>query len=247
MFRRKRDKKQTVLIAPFIIYCPDNDNFERGKHWKDEKEFNIVSIDPGRTNFAYRLESRGRNGVIKTVEMGNVDIRDNSKPGINTEFNNINNLLDKFNIFYNKVHLIIVEHQIDLNPNTPRILQHVISYFLSLLKGKEKRPLIFEIMPRVKGDQLGYDKKTAEKGLKAWALAKARELLTHRNDEKGLRLLNKKGKKDDMADTICQIEALCKLLQLPLTQAKAEVKAEEKKEEPKKKKFIIINKKEDGQ
>lgn len=241
MFRRRRnDKKRTIPIGPYIMYLPDNDEYKR--KWCDDPLM-IISIDPGRTNFAFRLEERYKNGIVKTIAMSNTDIRSNEKKGVNVEYNNITAILEKYETYFDQLHIVIIEHQIQLNPDTPRVLQHVISYFLYALRNRKKRPLIFEIDASVKGRELSYNKKE-DGGLKSWSIAKAKSLLSRSKDDFGLEIMKKTKKKDDLADTICQAEALAKILGLPLTKEEAKPRpkvkvVDDEKTKKAKRKFIV--------
>ena len=92
-----------------------------------------------------------------------------------------------------------------------------------LLKNKEPQlPMFLELVPTLKGRELGAPPNLNEIGIKLWAIDKALELLTDRNDKVGLDILNRKvngrkEKKDDLSDTICQIEALFSYFNWPLT------------------------------
>jgi hypothetical protein len=211
-YRRSVKRKYTNPLGPFVIYLPDGGEYSRQEEWKEEKYYHLLSIDPGRTNFAIRLEKR-YDGKVETIKMENIDIRDNKQEGINVEYNNINKVLKGYSSYFDDLHIVVIEHQINLNPDTPRVLQHVISYFLLNLQNKKKKPLILEVDPALKGKQLGYIK--SEHGTtKTWAKLKALELLQERKDEAGLKIMKSKGKKDDMADTICQAEAVAQVLKL---------------------------------
>jgi hypothetical protein len=53
---------------------------------------------------------------------------------------------------------------------------------------------------------LGYDS-SVHGNVKKWSISKAIEILSNYNDINGLNILNKEKKKDDLADTVCQIES----------------------------------------
>ncbi len=77
--------------------------------------------------------------------------------------------------------------------------------------------LIVEVNPQLKGQQLGGPSGHNKPLLKQWAVNEAIRLFTMRNDEKSLQIINSITKKDDLADTVVQIEALFSLWNLPIT------------------------------
>ena len=78
--------------------------------------------------------------------------------------------------------------------------------------------MLFEIDPKIKGKELGAPPHLNERGIKQWSVEHCQKLLTKRNDTKGLEILKKQKKKDDLSDTVCQIEALFSLQGWPVTQ-----------------------------
>ena len=86
------------------------------------------------------------------------------------------------------------------------------------LKNLKPLAMICEIDSKLKGKELGASNHLNERGIKAWAIKKAKELSTKRRDYDALEILNKHKKKaDDLSDTICQIEAFFSYKEWPLT------------------------------
>src|SRR5438105_8963608 len=77
-----------------------------------------------------------------------------------------------------------------------------------LTKDNPNLPSIYEVSPKLKGEYLGAPKKISEKDLKLWSVNKAIEICKLRNDKYSLEAIEKIKKKDDLADTITQVEAL---------------------------------------
>ena len=114
-------------------------------------------------------------------------------------------------------HYIIIERQLPENYQATRVAQHLLSYFIFHLQDKYLLPSICEIDPKAKGKLLGAPKGCNKNELKKWSVVKALELSEMRKDTLTINLLNKMKKKDDIADVLCQIEAFCKMVGLPLT------------------------------
>jgi len=128
-------------------------------------------------------------------------------------------LLDNLVLSYiDEINMIIIERQMVENYKMTRCAQCVITYFLMKLKNKPLIPLILEVQPSLKSRQLNAPPDLNKRGIKKWAIRKARELLKNRNDIKGLNIFEAAGKKqDDLADTLVQIEAVMSFIGYPLT------------------------------
>ena len=87
------------------------------------------------------------------------------------------------------------------------------------LKNMELLPSILEVDPKIKTQKLGAEKGLTKPEVKKWAIRKAYELLGIRSDDVAIGIINEamKSKKDDLADTIVQIEAVFAYYNLPLT------------------------------
>jgi hypothetical protein len=98
-----------------------------------------------------------------------------------------------------------------VNYTTVRISQAVISYFMTKMANNSIHSVIMEISPKMKGDLLGAGKLTKLQ-LKQWAVEKAMDILTARNDRDSLYVLSRHNKKDDLADAVLQEEAALLIL-----------------------------------
>lgn len=210
-FGLKISKSQSPDKTPYTLYYPHNTSISE-RVWTDNY-YQFVSIDPAIKNFAFRIERRYHSGQIKTVAFDKFKINcikeDNGNIICDT-YNLLTSFLDKFEQFYKGCHFIIIERQLPQNYKATRIAQHTISYFLIKLTNSYLLPSIIEIDPKLKGKVLGAPKNITDKQLKSWAVEKATIMLNERNDDFALDVFRKfKNKQDDLADTICQIEAFC--------------------------------------
>lgn len=156
-------------------------------------------------------------GLVDGAEDGLVD-----ETGLYTAscvYTEMNNFLNKHLTLFKGAHLIIIERQIPDNYKMVRASQHVITYFLIHLKDLPHLPLILEIDPKLKSKELHAPKGLNPKQIKQWSIFKAREYLKHRGDTMSLKIIEdaQKRKRDDLSDTVIQIEAICHYLNLPVT------------------------------
>jgi hypothetical protein len=171
-------KIELLNNAPFSI---NNDNF-------------IFSIDPGKENFACRLEKRYSNGTIEGFIFVKIKLSENALSDITNFFIDNQELLSLTNI-------MIVERQMPINYRMVRISQHCETYFLS----KYPNVTLFEISPKLKAEK----KETYSTAL---------SILDNGKDFKSKELLEsmkkQKLKFDDMCDTVCQIHATLEELKI---------------------------------
>lgn len=208
MYSQKIPKSDKPRVEPYTIFNP-HDRTDRD--WSRLDQIQLVSIDPGSKNFAIRVEIRpwaNKNIPIRSLLFERVDF---SSPDNENSWDlhpNILRYLDSKRDILQQATVVIIEKQLSINYNAVRISQHVLTYFMILLKDKPTLPFIVEIDPKTKGKTLGAPKNITKPILKKWAVDKAKELCSHRGDIYSLSELNKKGKVDDLADTIVQAEAL---------------------------------------
>ncbi len=167
---------------------------------------NVLSIDPGRVNLAIRIERWNINGNISPILFTKLDLEedDNISPYISSL-----NFLNENKKLLLDIHIMVIEQQLPFNYKCVRISQHLISYFMTLTTNIDLLPSIYEISSKLKGEYLGAPKSINDKDLKKWAVVKATEILQARGDKYSLEILDKVGKKkDDLADTVVQVEAL---------------------------------------
>lgn len=158
----------------------------------------IFSIDPGRVNFACRLEERKKDGTIEGLLY--VRMRFEQLTDIQKFFEEHHELLKQTTI-------CIVEKQMSINYTMVRISQHVETYFLT----KYPNVAVYEISSKLKvGKDITIE--TAKKILLEGKDQRSYDLLEKLGNpvkEKGKRK-PKKEKLDDLCDTTCQIDAFMK-------------------------------------
>ncbi|GAG58427.1 unnamed protein product [marine sediment metagenome] len=221
MFRNPIPKTQRPGKARYIIHNCHSPEIIAGRNWNSQDYVRFVSIDPGRANLAIRIEKRSKikGGPIITEILDKYDIMkyEVDEEGISDLYQITNTILDRYRDLILQTHIILIEKQMPFNYKAVRISQHIISYFICLLKNRSLAPLIIEMDAKLKTDMLEAGKLNKQE-VKKWAMKIGRELLETRNDKKGIELLDTtKGKLDDLCDTIVQIEAICVLLNLPVT------------------------------
>ena len=206
----KIGKTQSPDKTPYTIYYPHS--IPHTERPSNPDYVQIVSIDPGTKNFAFRIERRYLNGTIIPIVFDKICIRATKiveNVTVSDTYKVLTDFLDRFIEFYDDCQYIIIERQLPQNYKAGRVAQHTISYFSLKLYNKPLLPAIVEICPKLKGKMLGAPKNISDGQLKTWATEKAKELLEARNDTFSLDVLKfYKGKQDDLSDTVCQIEAL---------------------------------------
>lgn len=199
---------------PYIIYYPHSLPPQE-RVWKED-HYQVISIDPARKNYALRIEKRYRTGQVIPVVFDKVSFLANGEHGQCLLYNQISEFLDKYMPYLLTSHLCVIEKQLDVNYKIARIAQHTISYLSLLLRDKGRLLTIIEVDAGIKSRVLGAPR---DLNVKVWAVQTARELLTARADKFSLGVMDFFGKKqDDLADTVCQVEALFLLWDLPSCQ-----------------------------
>jgi len=220
-FGLKINKTESPDKTPYTVYYPHSIP-DTSRVWS-QKYYQVVSIDPARKNYALRIEQRWFDGRITPLVFDKIAIAsiitENQITICNT-YENLTAFLQKYSQFYDTCHFIVIERQLPQNYQATRIAQHTITYFSLFCHNKQLLPSIVEIDPKLKGKMLSAPKNISDKQLKTWAIEKARNLLTERNDTYSLSVMDSfKKKQDDLADTVCQIEALFILWGLIFTKA----------------------------
>lgn len=218
-FGLKIPKSQSPDKTPYTVYYPHSIPVET-RLWT-QPYYQLVSIDPAGKNYALRIERRYHNGWITPVVFDKMTIQASSWAGdtlVCDTYQVLTSFLDRYSQFYDDCHFIIIERQLPQNYKATRIAQHTISYFSMRLHNHRLLPAIIEVDPKLKGRLLGAPKGISDKQLKSWAVEVARNLLTVRRDEFSLGVMSHfRNKQDDLADTVCQIEALFICWGLPIT------------------------------
>lgn len=217
---QRPDKSFYTLYNPHTISYSDI-------RWTSSS-YKILSIDPGVKNLAIAVETRPYPSGKITLEWFS---RYTLSPLISLDENGfeivtykeINMLFDEHIDLLLSVNIIVIERQLPFNYKTIRISQHIISYLMLKLANIPSLPVIFEVDPKMKTKLLGYIGDGTKRSIKEWAVEKAISLLKIRDDEVSIKSIlterNHRGvkKADDLADTLCMIEAICVLNKLPLS------------------------------
>lgn len=155
----------------------------------------IFSIDPGRVNFACRLEERKEDGSIEGLIYKRMRFE---------ELLDISKFFEEHHELLSQTTICIVEKQMPINYTMIRVSQHVETYFLT----KYPNVAVYEISSKLKvGKDVTID--TAKKLLLEGKDQKSYDLLERLGNpkkEEGKRK-PKKEKLDDLCDTVCQIDA----------------------------------------
>lgn len=178
----------------------------------------IVSIDPASKTYSIRTEARFYDGRVIPIVFDLWDIR--TSPNVDPDHPDENraNLfrkLDEIKKYIIDVDIVLIERQIPLNVKSRNMMCATIDYFGLLLRDSPRYPIILDIDPKLKGRMLSAGR-LSKVELKQWATCKSREILKLNKDEWSLQRLEEHKKKDDLADTIVQIEGYLIYIQSPL-------------------------------
>jgi len=171
------------------------------------------------------LEQICSNG--RTVLHKNLDLTKNCDKSMRLDpetFHNMNDVLDEYKSYWDKCCAFVIEQQMQfagkgkLNPMAQKLGQHCYSYFTILYKRTKQ---IVEFSAQHKTRVLGAPKTNG--GLykngnvkwinmtkpqrKKWAVKKAVEILKKRGEEDVITGIKTVAKKDDLADTLVQLQA----------------------------------------
>lgn len=167
-----------------------------------------VSIDPGKKNLAIRIEQRLTNQqcVPVTLLMQRVNFHNVDKY---QTYLNIKNYFESLHEYLQYASLFVIEKQLAINYDILRISQHIITLIMCYYPNS----MIMEIDPKEKS-KLFNIKHLNSKGLKKWSVETTIQLMINRNDNVAQQIIKSEKKKDDLCDTVLQLEAACHLLGL---------------------------------
>ena len=176
------------------------------------------------TEMAELLRSIYLNG--KTILHKNLDLTKNCDKKLNLDpetFYNMNDVLDEYSEYWDECDIFLVEQQMQFgkgkrNPMAQKLGQHCYSYF-TFKYGRNKK--VIEFPAYYKTQVLGAPKINVGnykngnikwKGMskperKKWSVAKAKEILEERGELDVLQGIKTVAKKDDLADTLTQLQA----------------------------------------
>lgn len=140
----------------------------------------------------------------KTVLVRNTNVNGNTEKSkyLDTRvFVNITNLLDEYKSYWDKCSIILIEQQMSFkkghNTMALKVAQHVFSYFTFCYSTFKE---IIEFPAYHKTKILGAPKKLTKPQRKKWAIEKANNIWTDRNDNVILDYVKQIKKKDDVSD-----------------------------------------------
>ena len=209
-FGLKINKTESPDKKSFTYYYPHSIPIQ-SRNWNGEF-LQFVSIDPGKKNYSFRIERRYHSGKFVPLafhRLAIADIAEYEDSTVNNTYQRLTEFLNQHIEHYSQTHYVLIERQLPQNYVATRIAQHTISYFSILLHNQPLLPHIIEVSPKLKGKVLGAPKGISDSQLKKWATEKADEILKMRNDTESLQIIKKASKKDDLSDTVCQLEAFC--------------------------------------
>lgn len=174
-------------------------------------------------------------------------------------FNNMCDVLDKYEEYWSKCDAIVIEEQMSFgqkhNTMALKLGQHCHSYFICKY-GRDCNVIVFpsyhktQVLGQAKESTVLKSGKVKYKAVdkpkrKKWAVQQAVDILTCRNDLNGIELHSSYKKKDDVSDVICQLQAFKVMAYIDnhnfvpqsTTKPKTKVKQPKIKSEPKTKKL----------
>ena len=182
-----------------------------------KKKIKILSCDPGVINFALRIETWHSDERITMnyyekfslkSEVNTLFKEDPTSDKVEIIYLNLMKKLASLTEYYENLDLIIIEGQPPIKSENVRLAHSIFCYF-------SMRDLaIIEVNTKLKAKMLGYKKGM---NVKALSISEAMKLLEMRVDYESIKYVNSLKKKDDICDTVCQIEALMRHLEIAET------------------------------
>jgi hypothetical protein len=193
-----------VLKDDYIIYS-DNRDIES---LLNRDCYFIVGLDPAIRNFAVGIEERNENEPPRYVTLFKFSLFGKTVEHSNMTLSSFTKRMDQYQEWWPHIGLVIIERQLQ-GKKSYQIYQHAISYFLFHCP----EAIVLDVNPKLKGRILLAPKNLNYTGLKKWAIQTGIELLKERKDQFALQQLAN-GKRDDMCDVVCEIEAFMRYISL---------------------------------
>lgn len=178
----------------------------------------LVSIDPGKNNFAISIRTRSARRIrTKVLEKHLIDnTRKRSGSGtICSRIENVQDILNNYKTYYPNTDIALIEEQMYTNNEMIQIYTDVINYFYYL----HPHIVIVLVSSRLKSTIIDCDKSVKKAAFQRLEVEKAFELSEERSDDYATKQLTKyqksKVKTDkvhDLCVTINQEEAFCRLV-----------------------------------
>ena len=199
---------------PYRLYSPHSIDITT-RNWINDKEWIVVSIDPGLVHLCIRIESRNQvNGQIKTLLFLKVDVyslyNNSENKCVVQSVSKVYDIFDSHRALFTSCHVWVVEMQLPVNTKSRDLSKHIISWAFINLKNRPNLPLIIEFESRQKYLLLDCPSEYNENAKKKWGESKAIELLNWRKDYEAIRTIENEptSKKNDLCDTVIIAEAL---------------------------------------
>jgi hypothetical protein len=203
----------------FYIEEIDLNSFKNIKNISSLKRYNTNGTPT--KEFQEILESVCKNGkkiLLQKFDLTSKDVDKDKYFDFNLCYNMVD-VLDKYEEYWENVDIIVVERQMSfrkkVNTMALKLGQHCESYFINKY-GREKKIIEFEAYNKT--HVLGAEKllsKTGKKqyknmgdyARKKWAIEEAFSILSMRDDYETMSEIGSIKKKDDLCDTIIQLQA----------------------------------------
>jgi hypothetical protein len=169
----------------------------------------MASIDVGTKNFAIRIEYR--HNYHETVPLW-FDVNNFGQLGINRltpyAMDGIIDYLSSIPVLKH-ADIILIEKQVSMNTVCLQVESLLYGYFIKQIKDDviKSSCMLVAVNSKLKGWMLQAPKSLTSKELKKWATDKAINILAKRDEDWSLSVIQSHGKKDDLCDTIVQLEA----------------------------------------
>lgn len=222
------EKEYKIWVASFDIgkinfafYIEEIDTFQL-KNTKNISKLKRYNVDGTCTSdFSEILDNVFRNGKKILLKKFNISQNIDKKKYFDLEIcHNMFDVLDEYKDYWNNVSYFIIEQQMSFgkkcNTMALKIGQHCESYFM-FKYGRFKNVIEFpsyhktqilgfqKILKKLKNGKSKYISNAYKR--KKWAIEIATYILTQREDFETLEYLLKNKKKDDISDTIIQLQS----------------------------------------
>lgn len=222
--KNKNNKEKYTAYNPHSIEAvPTFDNS------LPDKYIGIASIDPGSTNLGMYIMFMYEDMTPETKLIKRFDLNEKDKFSDSFNFERYNEAIRQFDEYlhlFKNCHYILIETQMNKNPQMIRMSQHLITYMSIKLKDQGVLPKIIEISAELKTSLLQgpIGKKKGQSSSQAKTARKnyCKELCKHifiKFKDPNIKIFDRakkgqgKNKLDDTADTVCQAYAFLVLCQ----------------------------------
>lgn len=175
--------------------------------------FFITAMDMGTKNFSFCIEERlfadDRKEVSHPIlhDFIRYDLMENKKTKTLIQIHtSLIALLDKYESWWKKMNVVLIEKQLSRNPRAIRLEQTCQVYFLL----KYPHIKVIPYSSRRKTNLLDAPEDMTKYQRKKWAIQKAHQILLNRGDHKAIQEIKKYKKLDDISDCLLMIETYFK-------------------------------------